>query len=88
MAQYQKIREAKLSLSGLIRDLIDDRFSDKKVVLSVSPETRALYDLAISNFGATDAELERFFAQSLDALLEEKAVEIQKVRAKLKESKG
>jgi hypothetical protein len=82
--QYKKVQESGLNLSGLVRDLIDDRFSHRRVVLSVSQETRRLYDHVISNFGATDQDLERFFLEALDALLEEKVSHISDVRAKLK----
>lgn len=81
--QYEKVQDAGLNLSGLIRDLLDDRFSHRKVVLSVSPETRELYDEVISNFGATDAELERLFVRSLEALLGDKRSAIEKVLERL-----
>jgi hypothetical protein len=82
--QYEKIQRLKLNLSGLVRDLIDDRFSDRRVVLSVTPETRAIYDKAISNFGASDRELEEHLLESIDSLLHKKVRDIDSVRKELK----
>ena len=83
-SQYDRIQSEGLNLSGLVRDLIDDRFSHRRVVLAVDPTTRQLYDKAISNFGATDGELERFFIKALDDLLALKGEEIQRTRDDLK----
>jgi hypothetical protein len=82
--QYLKVQESGLNFSGLVRDLLHDRFSHKKIVLSVEPETRELYDTAISNFGATDHDLEQFFVEALDRLLEEKERAIGVLRKELK----
>ena len=82
--QYRRVHEAGLNLSGLVRDLITDRFSQRTVVLAVQPATRALYDQAISNFGATDQELEKHFIEALDRLLQGKARKIEKLRKELK----
>ena len=85
--QYQKVQEAGLNFSGLVRDMLQDRFSHKKIVLSVQPETRALYDMAISNFGATDNDLELFFVEALDRLLAEKEQAISQLRKELSQNK-
>ena len=82
--QYRKVHDAGLNLSGLVRDLISDHFSQRTVVLAVEPATRALYDQAISNFGATDRDLEKYFLTALDRLLQAKAQEIEKLRRDLK----
>ena len=81
--QYQQIHDAGLSLSGLIRDLLHDRFSDTLVQLSLSPDTKKLYDHIVSNFGATDTELEPFIVQALDDFLLDKEEQIEKIRTKL-----
>lgn len=81
--QYQLVQDQGLNFSGLVRDLLHDRFSHKKIVLSVQPETRALYDRAISNFGASDSELELFFIQALDKLLADKEKAISDLRKEL-----
>jgi hypothetical protein len=83
--QHQKVNDLGLSLSGLIRDLIDDRFSDTTVTLSVSKRTRKLYDNIISNFGVGDADLERFFVQALDRFLSERSREIDILKKRLAE---
>ncbi|NLF25639.1 MAG: hypothetical protein GX589_08310 [Deltaproteobacteria bacterium] len=87
-AQYRKVHEAGLNLSGLVRDLITDHFSQRTVVLSVQASTRALYDQAISNFGVTDKDLEKYFLEALDRLLQVKAQKIESLRKGLKSGRG
>lgn len=83
--QHQQVMGLGLSLSGLIRDLLDDRFSDTTIVLSVSKRTRKLYDHIISNFGVGDTELERFFVHALDRFLSERQKEIDVLKKRLQE---
>ncbi|MCB0346401.1 MAG: hypothetical protein KDD66_14875 [Bdellovibrionales bacterium] len=82
--QHEMVMDAGLSLSGLVRDLLDDRFSDTTVTLCVSSETRALYDHIVSNFGASDGDLESFFVEALDSFLESKRCDIDELRKELK----
>jgi len=81
--QYEKLQQKEISVSGLIRDLIDDRFSETKIILSVSEECGQMYDKIISNFGGSDMQLEKFFMAALDKFLESKTKEISKFRKKL-----
>ena len=83
--QYHRITEEGLSLSGLIRDLLDDRFSDNRIVLTVSKRTKKLYDQVISNFGIDDAEFERFLLQALDQCLTQRSKDIETLRKRLSE---
>lgn len=83
--QHQKVMDLGLSLSGLLRDLLDDRFSDTTVTLSVSKRTRKLYDHIISNFGVGDTELEKFFVHALDRFLSERSKEIEVLKKRLTE---
>ena len=83
--QYQKVQSLGLNLSGLIRDLLDDRLSDKRIVLSVAAKTRSVYDHLVSNCGATDEELQQCFLKALDTLLEQKIHALEKVRSKIKD---
>lgn len=83
--QYENVHLRKLSLSGLIRDLIDDRFSDTRITLSVSPGTTKLYNHVISNFGAADAELEQYIVKALDSFLVQKSRDIDKLRKKIEQ---
>ena len=82
--QYQNVRDAKLSLSGLVRDLLDDRFSNTIIRLSVSERIKKLYDLVISNFGASDKDLEPYLVESLDKFLDDKTEHIKELKKKLK----
>ena len=85
--QHQRVSEAGLPLSGLVRDLLDDRFSNTKILLSVSEESKQLYDHVISNFGADDLELEKYLVEALDKMLADKTKEIESLRTKLKSKK-
>ena len=78
--QYETLNERGLNLSGLIRDLIDDHLADDKITLSVSEETRTLYDKIISNSGSSDREIESHFRQALKGLLDEKIKEMQELK--------
>jgi hypothetical protein len=85
--QHQKVIDSGLSLSGLVRDLLTDRFNDNKITLSLGKKSRKLYDIIVSNFGAGDEELEHFFVEALDRFLQARAGEIDKLRAQLQEIK-
>jgi len=78
--QYKLVDEHKLSISGLIRDLIDDRFSSAKVVLNLSKEGKALYDMLVSNFGLHDSDLEVYFLEALDRYLGKKLIDLEHAR--------
>jgi len=71
-------------MSGLIRGLLDDHFSEEKIVLSVSPRVREVYQLLISNLGAEDRELEIYFLEALDKFLAEKTRQIDDLRKSIK----
>ena len=52
--------------------MLDDRLSERKIIFSVSSETRAFYDQLVSNFGATDEQLEIIFRKSLAEFINER----------------
>ena len=56
--QHRRVTNAGLNMSGLLRGLLDDHFSDEKVVFSMSPRVKDVYNRVISNFGAGEADLE------------------------------
>ena len=82
--QYRKVVEAGLNMSGLLRDLLDDHFSESKITLSVTPKTKQIYDNLISNFGGRDRDIEPHFVQVMDKVLQEKIAKIDALRKKLK----
>ena len=84
--QHKQVMTAGLNMSGLIRDLLDDHFSDEKIVLSVSPRVRELYQILVSNLGAEDRELEVYFLEALDKFLEDKSRQIDDLRKSIKRS--
>jgi hypothetical protein len=77
--QYAAINARGLNLSWLIRDLIDDHLSDRKIVLNVSDETLALYQKIISATGSLDSEFEPFFKSALQAFLKSKIENMQQL---------
>jgi hypothetical protein len=81
--QYQQLNESGINLSGLLRDLLDDHLSEHKIVLSVSEETRQLYDLIIANTGSTDIDLEVYLKDTLKLLLSDKIKSMQQLEQKL-----
>lgn len=81
--QYDEIMSRGLSVSGLIRDLLDDRFSETTITLSVTRESKAMYDNIVSNFGVSDAELAGYVVEALDGFLQHKEKEIERLRAEL-----
>lgn len=81
--QHDSVLKSGLSLSGLVRDLLDDRFNQNKITLSMSKRSKRLYDHIVSNFGVGDEELERFFVEALDRFLVERSKEIDALREKL-----
>ena len=82
--QHRQVMSAGLNMSGLIRDLLDDHFSEEKIVLSVSPQVQHVYQKLISNFGAEDKELEIYFLEALDRFLAEKTRQIDDLRKSMK----
>ena len=82
--QHQRVVTAGLNMSGLIRGLIDDHFSEEKIVLSVSPRVKKVYQQLISNLGAEDRELEIYFLEALDKFLADKTRQIDDLRKSIK----
>ena len=83
--QYQRLVDGGLNISGLFRDLIDDRFSSTRVVLTLSEEARRIYDILVSNFGISDLDLEPYFLEALEDVLEKRATEITSFQTILRE---
>ena len=81
--QHDEIMKRGLSVSGLIRDLLDDRFSETTITLSVPKENKLMYDNIVSNFGVSDEELALYVVEALDGFLEHKEKEIERLRAEL-----
>lgn len=82
--QHERVAAAELNMSGLIRGLLDDHFSDEKIVLSVSPRVKEVYQQLISNLGAEDRELEIYFLEALDKFLADKTRRIDELRKSIK----
>ena len=81
--QYDVVVNKGLNLSGLVRDLLDDYLSEHKITLSVTGETKELYDLIISNTGSTDEDIEVYLKDTLKLLLSDKIKSMQKLEQDL-----
>ena len=81
--QYEALAARALNISGLVRDLIDDHISDHKVTLAVSEETYTIYDQVVANTGSSDRDLERYFKESLKALLAKKIEDMKSLQKTL-----
>jgi hypothetical protein len=77
--QYQTINDRGLNLSWLLRDLVDDYLSERKIVLDVSQDTLELYQKIVGGTGALDAEFEPFFKVALQTFLKSKIESLQKL---------
>ena len=75
--QYQELTGRGINVSGLVRDLIDDYLSSHKITLSVTEETRGLYERIVSNTGSTDADVEKYLKASLGEMLRDKIKDMQ-----------
>lgn len=82
--QHDHLVRSEINASGLIRDLLDDYFSEHKITIAVSEETRKLYDLIMANTGSSDEELENYLRESLKKLLSNKIKYMQKLEKGLK----
>lgn len=83
--QYKEIVDSGLNLSGLVRDLLDDHFSEHKITLSVSEETRKLYDLIVSNTGSTDEDVEKYLKSTLKLLLDDRIKAMQTLQKNIED---
>lgn len=81
--QHQQLIQSGLNVSGLIRDLIDDYLSHHKITVSVTEETRRVYDQVISNTGATDGDIEKYLVKSLKDLLRSRIKQMQDLEKKI-----
>lgn len=80
--QYAKLSERGLNLSGLVRDLVDDYLSEHRITVSVSDETKRLYDQIVSNTGSSDADIERYFRDALGQMLKDKIEKMKDLQSK------
>jgi hypothetical protein len=78
--QYERLAALGINVSGLIRDLVDDHFSDHRVTISVTPETQRLYEKLVANTGATDESIEPFLRKALKELLAKTIEDLEELR--------
>lgn len=77
--QHDAISSKGLNLSWLIRDLIDNFLSGNSINLTVTPETKKLYEKVTGMAGESNAEFEPFLKQALHEFLKIKIQEMQKL---------
>ncbi|WP_413291237.1 hypothetical protein [Bdellovibrio sp. HCB337] len=79
--QYERLTKAQINVSALIRDLLEDYFSETKITLSVNRKTRDLYEKIVSNTGATDKDIEPLLTQVLKELLNVRLEQIKSLKS-------
>lgn len=81
--QYEKLTDAGINISGLIRDLLEDHISNHVISLAVSPKTHEMYTRIVSNTGATDQDIEPLLIEVLKKLLEKRLEKINELRSEI-----
>jgi hypothetical protein len=82
--QYERLAKANINISALIRDLVEDYFSESKITVGVNKKTRELYDKIVSNTGATDQDIEPLLVEVLKKLLHERLEQIKALKSEFK----
>jgi hypothetical protein len=77
--QYEEISRRGLNLSWLLRDLLDDYFSQKKLTLEVSDETLEIYQKITNGTPFVDKEFEPFLREALHLFLKNRIEAMQKL---------
>ena len=75
------------NLSALLSDLLGDSLAENKITITVSEETKHLYEQVIANTEFEDADVERHLRPVLETLMDqklgEKIAELEALRQKL-----
>lgn len=82
--QYQKMSKLNVNVSGLIRDLIDDHYSEHTIVLHVSEETHDLYSCIVAEAPQGDVDIEPYLRRALREMLSDKIKQMEKLQDLLK----
>jgi hypothetical protein len=77
--QYDRLVKEGINLSGLVRDLLDDHFSEHCITVTVNAETQKLYSRIVANTGTSDVEVEPYLRSALQALLKDKIQDLVKL---------
>jgi hypothetical protein len=83
--QYERLANAGVNISALIRDLVEDHISDHVINLSVSKKTHDLYTKVVSSTGATDEDIEPLLMEVLKRLLDQRLDKIRGLKKLLGE---
>jgi post-segregation antitoxin (ccd killing protein) len=81
--QHKKLRDLGLNVSGLVRDLITDYLSEHRITLSVTEETKTIYQKIVANSGAQDEGLEPYLQEALHKLLKQRIRELSELNEHL-----
>jgi len=82
--QHKKMSETGVNASGLIRDLLDDHYSQNKINLNVSAETHALYSQIVSQAPYGDTDIEPYLRRALAEMLTDKIKAMETLKTMLK----
>lgn len=85
---HAKVHEMGINLSGLVREAIEDRLSEKTITLSVSKETHRLYQQIFNETNSSDSEFEPYLKNALqqfvDYLIKNRVTSLENIKSQLK----
>ncbi len=74
---HNRLSEEGLNISATIRELLEDRLSNHRIVLSVSSETKTMYHDILEIVSGSDEEFEEYFVTALKSYLSDNCVNIE-----------
>ena len=80
---YEALSAQQLNLSGLITGLLGDHLAGNTITISVSKDTKRLYDQVIANTGYSDVDVEKLLRAGLELLLERQIAKLEQLRQKV-----
>lgn len=86
-SQHDELVRQGVTVSGLIRELLDQHFSQRAITLEVDPETRALYEEAVVRSGATSEDVAALLRRAMTELLDDRMKRLEVLRRELAKKK-
>jgi imidazolonepropionase-like amidohydrolase len=73
---HKKVQDAGLNLSGMVREKLEDHFSNHVITIAVSKQLKEKYDKMMSITNTTDEELMPYLNKAINEYLKNKKREI------------
>ncbi|WP_419172330.1 hypothetical protein [Halobacteriovorax sp.] len=75
---HKKVHEDNLNLSALVREKLEDFYSESKITVSVTQEIHELYNKAMALTGGSDEELSPYISEAIIKYLANKKEDLNK----------